>query len=238
MNGCDSRTTGNLRVIDVSTDSCRAYETALSWNQTGLQGPIGLQGSAGPAGADGAAGATGATGAAGPAGPTGPVGPGYFYTTDLSGASLAGIDLRFHDVAGFNFTNDDLGGSLFIHTRAARGNFSGTRGHVGWTYSDFTNANFNGSTLLGSFVNDDFTGATLTSWTGGCSAGSLFNADNFSGANLTGFSTNTNPGCEGFPFVVYNAQTRCPNGQFVPDAGAVSGTQDGFSRTCGLSLPL
>jgi Collagen triple helix repeat (20 copies) len=78
---------------------CPSGTTAISWNQTGRQGPAGARGPAGPAGpagaqgpaglagAQGPAGQTGATGATGPQGPTGatgpqgPAGPGSVYTT-------------------------------------------------------------------------------------------------------------------------------------------------------------
>jgi Collagen triple helix repeat (20 copies) len=91
IHGCYQKNVGNLRVIDPSAgDSCRPAEIALSWSQTGPQGPPGPQGPtglqgpkgdtgatgpAGPAGPPGPKGDTGATGATGPAGPAGPPGP-------------------------------------------------------------------------------------------------------------------------------------------------------------------
>lgn len=80
---------GDVRVVD-SGESCRSYETLITWNQRGPKGdtgstgpigpigpvgPIGPQGVAGAAGPAGPAGATGATGATGPSGPAGSAGP-------------------------------------------------------------------------------------------------------------------------------------------------------------------
>ena len=42
INGCYQKNVGNLRVIDPSAgDSCRPSEIAISWSQTGPQGPTG-----------------------------------------------------------------------------------------------------------------------------------------------------------------------------------------------------
>lgn len=76
---------GDVRVVD-SGESCRSYETLITWSQrgpkgdtgstgpTGPIGPIGAQGVAGPVGPVGPAGSTGATGPSGPAGSAGPAG--------------------------------------------------------------------------------------------------------------------------------------------------------------------
>jgi hypothetical protein len=57
---------GSLRVIDTAkSQTCKATETALNFNQTGPQGAPGAAGAPGP---KGAAGPKGATGAKGPAG--------------------------------------------------------------------------------------------------------------------------------------------------------------------------
>jgi hypothetical protein len=53
IHGCYRTKSGNLRVIDSSTSSCRDSETALNWNQAGpqgTQGPPGPQGEPGPPG--------------------------------------------------------------------------------------------------------------------------------------------------------------------------------------------
>jgi hypothetical protein len=86
VHGCyypaDKNGTHQVVLQDTGT-TCPRGTTAITWNQTGPQGPIGLAGSAGPKGDTGATGAvgpagpkgdSGATGAAGPAGPTGDTG--------------------------------------------------------------------------------------------------------------------------------------------------------------------
>lgn len=60
IHGCYLNTGGNLRVIDTSAPGAGcdgAGETALTWNQTGPQGPAGPKGDPGPAGAKGDPGA-------------------------------------------------------------------------------------------------------------------------------------------------------------------------------------
>lgn len=91
IHGCYQNQAGLLRIVFSTT--CRHDETAISWNQTGPQGPAGPQGATGPQGPKGDTGpqgpqgatgpqgpkgdtgATGATGAQGPKGDTGAVGP-------------------------------------------------------------------------------------------------------------------------------------------------------------------
>ena len=63
INGCYRNSNGGLRVIDSATgDACSNHETAIQWNQAGLQGPAGLEGPAGAQGPAGPAGPGGATG--------------------------------------------------------------------------------------------------------------------------------------------------------------------------------
>ena len=77
INGCWHKASGQLRVIDPTTQQCNENEAALAWNvvgpagQPGPAGPAGAQGPAGPAGVPGPAGEPGAQGPAGPAGPGG-----------------------------------------------------------------------------------------------------------------------------------------------------------------------
>ena len=73
ISGCYGKT-GDLRVIDAPSASCKSTETALTWNQTGPQGPQGVTGPQGPKGDQGAQGPQGPKGATGPAGPPGPAG--------------------------------------------------------------------------------------------------------------------------------------------------------------------
>lgn len=77
ISGCYSNHTGALRLITDGED-CRPQETAIQWNQQGLQGPLGPtgpQGEQGPAGPQGSAGPPGPPGPQGEPGPTGPEGP-------------------------------------------------------------------------------------------------------------------------------------------------------------------
>lgn len=84
ISACYATRGGEVRIID-STASCRARETAIRWNQQGVQGP---------AGRDGATGATG---------PQGPTGSG---TTVLDGEATGEVDFEH----GENEDPVDLGG--------------------------------------------------------------------------------------------------------------------------------
>ena len=54
IHGCYLNKIGTLRVIDSAAGGqCSSLETAIQWNQTGPQGPVGSQGPAGPQGAQG-----------------------------------------------------------------------------------------------------------------------------------------------------------------------------------------
>jgi hypothetical protein len=74
-----------LTLLDTAAGkSCRANQTAITWNQTGPQGLQGPQGLKGDTGATGPVGPTGPQGPQGDTGPQGPPGPaggsaGYFY---------------------------------------------------------------------------------------------------------------------------------------------------------------
>ncbi len=54
INGCYKSQNGQLRLIDPASASCNPSETAISWNQTGPQGPAGSQRTRRPARATGA----------------------------------------------------------------------------------------------------------------------------------------------------------------------------------------
>ena len=74
INTCYTRF-GGFRVIDPEAgQSCRRFETALSWNQRGAQGAPGAPGAKGEPGAPGAQGERGQTGPAGP----GTFAPGFY----------------------------------------------------------------------------------------------------------------------------------------------------------------
>ena len=78
ISGCYEKRTGILRVIDAEAGKkCTPYETPISWNQGGPQGPTGDKGPTGdngPQGEPGVAGDKGPTGDKGPVGEPGPVG--------------------------------------------------------------------------------------------------------------------------------------------------------------------
>lgn len=73
ISGCYKAANGTLRVID-SSATCNNNEVAISWSQTGPQGPAGPEGAVGPVGPVGPQGATGPAGPQGNPGPQGPVG--------------------------------------------------------------------------------------------------------------------------------------------------------------------
>src|SRR3989442_7513098 len=63
IHSCYTKSTGTIRIIDATVTNCKSGETALTWNNTGPAGPVGLQG---PAGLQGPKGDTGGAGATGP----------------------------------------------------------------------------------------------------------------------------------------------------------------------------
>jgi hypothetical protein len=72
-----------LTVVDSESGAtCKAGDTALTFNQQGPPGPQGAPGAQGPAGPEGP---QGPAGPAGPEGPQGPIGPsnGYFHSSGL-----------------------------------------------------------------------------------------------------------------------------------------------------------
>jgi len=75
ISGCYSKKDGTLRVIDASSATCKTGEAALTWNQTGPQGPKGDPGPQGPKGDQGPQGPQGPKGDMGPIGLQGVPGP-------------------------------------------------------------------------------------------------------------------------------------------------------------------
>ncbi len=70
LHACYKNNNGQMRFVgDPAT--CLSSETAISWNQQGLPGPVGADGAQGPAGPQGNPGVDGNDGAQGPAGPQG-----------------------------------------------------------------------------------------------------------------------------------------------------------------------
>ena len=64
--GCYSKETGVLRMLTHTAPRCTRNEVAISWIQTGPQGPIGPQGLPGPEGPQGKVGPQGPVGQQGP----------------------------------------------------------------------------------------------------------------------------------------------------------------------------
>lgn len=83
IHGCYTNANGSLRVVDTAT--CKSNETALDWNQQGVQGPPGPQGPTGDTGATGPAGPPGPQGDKGETGPQGPAGPGAVAWAQVDG---------------------------------------------------------------------------------------------------------------------------------------------------------
>jgi hypothetical protein len=75
IHGCYHGQTGVLRVIDNAAGNCLPTESAISWSQTGPQGPAGPQGPEGQTGPQGTTGPAGPEGPEGPQGLQGPIGP-------------------------------------------------------------------------------------------------------------------------------------------------------------------
>jgi hypothetical protein len=71
IHGCYQKNSGDVRVIDSSSQRCRSSEIALEWSQQGPRGPQGTQGIPGTPGAKGDPGAPGAPGAKGDPGAPG-----------------------------------------------------------------------------------------------------------------------------------------------------------------------
>lgn len=111
IHSCYKTNNGQLRVIDTEQgDTCRPSETALNFNQTGLQGPQGPQGpkgdtgpqgpkgDAGPAGPQGPQGDAGPEGRAGPVGPAGASGSSHaYFATNSYNVGQSG-----HDIVGLS----------------------------------------------------------------------------------------------------------------------------------------
>jgi Collagen triple helix repeat (20 copies) len=113
IHGCYKSQNGQLRLIDPAMDSCNPSETAISWSQTGPQGPPGPKGATGPQGVTGRQGAMGPKGATGPQGATGqqgargPQGPG---TKTISGA-VGGNGVAF---IGTGFSSSRTGVGTYV----------------------------------------------------------------------------------------------------------------------------
>ena len=126
---CELTHVGTIRLIDPTLPSsslmshCTAFETQVSWNQTGQPGPVGppgpkgdtgapgTPGPQGPAGNDGAPGAPGPAGQQGPKGDTGATGPagapGSGGVTAYGEVTSTGalVDARSHNLSSATVTD-------------------------------------------------------------------------------------------------------------------------------------
>jgi hypothetical protein len=77
IHSCVNDNSGTIQIVGAD-EECGNNESALDWNQTGIQGPPGpqgLRGEVGPQGPTGPSGPQGIQGETGPAGPQGETGP-------------------------------------------------------------------------------------------------------------------------------------------------------------------
>ncbi len=102
IHSCIGNGSGTIKIVGAN-DNCKNNETALDWNQQGIQGP---PGPAGPIGAPGVAGPTGAVGPKGDTGPSGspgaagPAGPGLaVYERNRTGFTIGVTTLLAIDVS-------------------------------------------------------------------------------------------------------------------------------------------
>ena len=109
IKGCYAKTSGllgvsyskgDVRIVD-SAESCRSYETEITWNQRGPKGDPGMAGPAGPTGPAGAQGPAGPIGAQGPAGPVGPAGPQGVPGPAGTAGGIAGYEVVRASTGGF-----------------------------------------------------------------------------------------------------------------------------------------
>ncbi len=172
---------GSLRVIDSPTQACTSNEAALSWNQTGPQGPPGQSGG----------------------------GPGQFkanlvgvrfQSSDLSNRAFSGADLHGSTFLTTNMIGGEFGGA----------NFSGSTFDGGYMLRNgtFDGADFSGATFryaslfnpdymgLANFNNADFSGVSFVPTQGGFSRlsfqGSTFQGADFTGATASGWFISPN----------------------------------------------
>lgn len=212
IHGCYRTNNGTLRIIDSASQTCAGNEAALTWNQTGPQGP---------------AGATGPQGPAGPQGPQGPAGSGGVLIPNLVGADLRGAVMVGWDLSGKDFTNANLGSSRLGGSNLTGAIFTG----ASFLGATFTGVNLSGGSLSGAtfggntFDDGNFTGANLTNAKFVCNGSTPIvcssngsNGGNFTGANLTGVTV------KAALFFSNFSGANFTNAQFVADAVA-SGEQ-------------
>ncbi len=148
--GCYANNNGGLRVIDDSA-ACKNNETALNWNQAGVQGPQGTQGPQGAQGPQGSQGPQGATGASGVSGyeivqvdfnlPAGNPGTGQIWQVDCSpGKVVLGGGVRLNGWRPDSVVRESgpNGNGWFVHIQNTSSDGGDTGAHV---YAICANAN-------------------------------------------------------------------------------------------------
>lgn len=178
IHACYRTSNGSLRVIDDATTTCASNETAITWNQTGPQGPIG------------------ATGPVGPQGPAGSGGPGSFLTNfvdaDLTRASLhyrnfTGVDMHGAILSAAYLTGSDFSNANLSDVFIGAASAAPVSGDL--SRANFSGANFTGATIANalksfnfSIDGSDFRGANFT---GATMKVTLTGAADFRNANFT-----------------------------------------------------
>jgi hypothetical protein len=119
IHACYKTQNGQVRIVTSGGD-CNPSETALKWNQAGVQGTTGATGATGatgqtgatgPTGPTGPTGSTGQTGATGPTGPGGAMGPaGTGLAKVIRGGTYGGVNgLGVYAGSGFTITTNSPG---------------------------------------------------------------------------------------------------------------------------------
>ncbi len=196
---CVKNSTGSVRIVS-STTTCASSETALNWNQQGIQGLQGIQGS------------PGATGS------------GYFglpficdscHTLALFADKFAGKDFSNADLEGANLSGANIQGVIlrggylpsvvFNNANLTNADLSNLAvapdGGLGGSSIDFTNANATNA----NFSNDklqssNFSNANLQS--------ANFSNANLDSVNLTGATNMSTANVSGVTWI----NTTCPDG--------------------------
>ncbi len=213
IHACYRTNTGSVRIVEDTVGSCGANETAISWNQTGPQGPSGVGGSVSNlVGAD----FRGAD-----------LHYRNFSSQDLSNADFSSYNGQLYaNLTGSDFSNTNLSGSNFFTATISRANFRAanlTEADIRatWRYVDFTDAIF--PVLLSQITleNSNFADVDLSNRTiegVGMQYSTFANTDltssHFDGSNLTGADL-------GQAILVNTTWTNsaCPDGSSSDDNG-------------------
>lgn len=115
IHGCYIERTGQLRVIDTASPTCRSGEAALSWSQRGPQGLPGPPGQRGPEGPEGPTGPQGEEGEKGDRGEPGT--PGVSAAILRHGPDRVGI---LSDLRPYTVVDADLPAGKYALTAAGR----------------------------------------------------------------------------------------------------------------------